>query len=221
MKSPRRKLGNIVVQHAVNSVKGIPTPVKSPPSMGRSHCRKLSATAASAGGLFFPNRVALGFDARQFTPLMVQRMMVAAAETRSFKRAAIVIKHVAGQEACFKTIQRITHEVGTELQQRRDGKARTGQALVQTPHEPPDLAVIETDGGRIHTRLPGKGPGVHLAGKGWRETKNACLIRAQRKTFTTDPQPDPPDCFLDAHHVAKIAETAAPNIVAADSNAFC
>lgn len=135
--------------------------------------------------------------------------MVAAAETRSFKRAAIVVKHVGGQPVSFKTIGRITGDVGLELSTRRDASPKSAEALAAIPEEPPDLAVIETDGGRIHTRLPDRGPGVHLGGEGWRETKNACLIRAQRKTFHSDPQPDPPDCFLDAKHVAKIAETSA------------
>ena len=166
-------------------------------------------TAASVGVFFFPNRVRLGFDAREYTPLMVERMVVAAAETRSFKRSAIVMKHVGGQPVSFKTIQRITSDVGSELGTRRDASAKSPEALAKIPEDPPDLAVIETDGGRIHTREPGHGPGVHLNGEGWRETKNSCLIRAQRKTFDSDPQPDPPACFLDAKHVAKIAETSA------------
>lgn len=140
---------------------------------------------------------------------MVERMMVAAAEARSFKRAAIVVKHVGGQPVSFKTIQRITCDVGSELSTRRDASPKSTQALAAIPEDPPELAVIETDGGRIHTRQPDHGPGVYLDGEGWRETKNACLIRAQRKTFHSDPQPDPPACFLDAEHVAKIAETSA------------
>jgi hypothetical protein len=55
---------------------------------------------------------------------------------------------------------------------------------------------------------------VHLSGEGWRETKNACLIRASHKTFADDPQPEPPDCFCDAKHVAKIAETEALSVAA-------
>jgi hypothetical protein len=53
-----------------------------------------------------------------------------------------------------------------------------------------------------------------LEGQGWREDKNACLIRAARKAFDNDPQPEPPPCFLDAEHVAKIAETEALSLAA-------
>lgn len=147
--------------------------------------------------------------------MMVERITVAAAETRSFKRAAIVMKRVGDQKVSSKTIQRITHDVGAELATRRDVSPKSDESLARRPEEPPELAVVETDGGRIHTRQPGHGPGVHLNGEGWRETKNACLIRARRKTFASDPQPDPPDCFMNVEHVAKIAETSAVSVVLA------
>ena len=51
-----------------------------------------------------------------------------------------------------------------------------------------------------------------MSGEGWRETKNACLIRATRKTFQDDPQPEPPACFCDPKHAAKIAETEALSV---------
>ena len=76
---------------------------------------------------------------------------LAAAETRSFERG--------------------------ELGERRDADSRSLQALAERPETAPELAVVECDGGRIRTREPGYGRGVHLSGQGWRETKNACLIK--------------------------------------------
>jgi hypothetical protein len=76
------------------------------------------------------------------------------------------------------------------------------------------LAVVECDGGRARTREPGHGRGVHLSGEGWRETKNACLVRASRRTFADDPRPEPPACFSDPKHAAKIAETEAFSVAA-------
>jgi hypothetical protein len=55
-----------------------------------------------------------------------------------------------------------------------------------------------------------------LESTGWREDKNACLIRAARRTFAEDPQPEPPDCFSDPQHVAKIVETEALSVAALD-----
>lgn len=119
---------------------------------------------------------------------------------------------VAGQAVSAKTLERLAGDVGRELAQRRDADPKTDEALAKTPELPPALAVIECDGGRARTREPGHGPGVHLAGKGWNETKNACLIRAQRNTFAEDPQPDPPECFCNPKHVAKIAESEALSV---------
>ena len=112
-------------------------------------------------------------------------MTVAAAETRSFERAAIVMKHVGDQPVSAKTIERVVHDVGWELAERRDADPKTDDALAQRPESPPDLAVVECDGGRIRTREPGHGPGVHRTTEGWRETKNACLIRAPHRHSTT------------------------------------
>jgi len=56
---------------------------------------------------------------------------------------------------------------------------------------------------------------VHRTGEGWREAKNACLIRASRKIFEDDPQPEPPSCFCDPKHVARIAETEALSVATA------
>lgn len=172
-------------------------------------------TALDAAGGFSPLREALGLDARELTPLLVGRITHAGAETRSFKRAAIVMKQVAGQPVSAKTIERVVHDVGGELAQRRDADPKTDDALARRPESPPTLAVVECDGGRIRTREPGHGPGVHRAGEGWRETKNACLIRATRTRSDDDPEPGPPACFGDPKHVAKIAETEALSVASA------
>lgn len=137
----------------------------------------------------------------------MQRITVAAAETRSFKRGAIVMKDVGDRGVSAKTIERVVHDVGLELAQRRDADPKTNDALAKRPEGPPELAVVECDRWRIRTREPGQGPGVHRTTEGWRESKNACLIRATLTVSDVDPEPHPPDCFLDPKHVAKIAET--------------
>lgn len=155
----------------------------------------------------------MGFDARELTPVVVRKMTVMAAETRSFKRAVITLRE-ADVRVSAKTVERVVHDVGQELAERRDVDPTSAEALAERPENVPALAVVECDGGRIRCRQPGHGPGVHLEGKGWREDKNACLIRATRKTFASDPQPEPPECFSDPQHVAKIAETEALSVAA-------
>ena len=168
--------------------------------------------APVVAGLFFPLRETLGFDARELTPGLLARIVFAAAETRSFDRAKLVLEKVGGAVVSTNTIQRVVGDVGGELAERRDADPKTAEALAQRPEAPPTLAVVECDGGRIRTREPDHGPGVHLSGEGWRETKNACLIRATHQTFDADPQPEPPACFCNPQHVAKLAETEALSV---------
>jgi hypothetical protein len=180
--------------------------------MGRFRFRNKKVIAPRVGGIFFPMRERLGFDARLLTPLVVRKMTVIAAETRSYKRAVIALRE-ADVFTSTNTVERVVLDVGAELTQRRDAP-KSPLPLANRPENVPKLAVVECDGGRIRTREPGHGPGVTLSGKGWNETKNACLIRADHKTFDEDPKPDPPACFLDHKHVAKIAETEALSVAA-------
>lgn len=153
-------------------------------------------------------------DARALSPGMVERVVFAAAETRSFARAELALEKIGGVAVSPNTVQRVVGDVGGELAARRDAEVNGVAALAQRPEEPPELAVVECDGGRARTREPGHGRGVHLSGEGWRETKNACLVRASRHTFADDPQPEPPACFSDPKHAAKIAETEAFSVAA-------
>lgn len=132
-------------------------------------------------------------------------MIILNAETRSFKRASIVMKHVVGLDVSPNTIERISLEVGNDLEA---AEQEQWQSVLQGKVTVPSLAIVEFDGGRIRTRKPGCGPGVHLNSKGWNETKNAIFVSATSETSEVDPQPEPPSCFLDPDHVAKLTEKA-------------
>jgi hypothetical protein len=155
----------------------------------------------------------LGLNARELSPGLVERIAWLSAETRSYHRAEIVLRKF-GHAVSDNTAQRVTGDVGRELADRRDAVATSDEALAARPEKPPALAVVECDGGRFRMREPGHGRGVHFSGEGWRETKNACLISATHRVFDHDPQPEPPECFLDPKHVAKIAETEALSVAA-------
>ncbi len=163
------------------------------------------STAVVVDGLFFPQRESLGLDPRESTPGFKRQLIILNAETRSLKRASIVMQSVVGLEVSTNTIERIALEVGNDLEaaeQEHWQKILTGEITV------PKVAIVEFDGGRIRTRKTGCGPGVHLDAKGWNETKNAIFVSAKSEPSTTDPQPEPPPCFLDADHVAKLTEKA-------------
>jgi hypothetical protein len=162
---------------------------------------KRAVIATAAGGLFFPQREALGFSSREQTPQLAQRIVHAAAETRSFERAAIALNEIAGCEVSAKTIERVAHEVGEELAVLRD---QGNGALVKFTEAPPALAVVQCDGGRIRTREANQAPGV--TGQAWRETKNACLVRMSITVSQVDPQPELPITFRNPVKIAELAE---------------
>lgn len=124
------------------------------------------------------------------------------AEIRSFERAAVTIERVLGHRLSAKSIERLAGQVGAELAS-QPARSVSDQQVVT-----PDVAVVSCDGGRIHTRAPGHGPGVHQAR--WRETKHASFERMHAPAARDeDPCPALPDTFRQVAHVAKIAEKAA------------
>lgn len=132
-------------------------------------------------------------------------MTIINGETRSFKRASIVMERANGLKISPNTIERICLDVGQELM---EAEQEQWQSVLSGEVPVPQVAIVEFDGGRIRTRQPGHGPGVHLSSKGWNETKNAIFVSALSSTSGVDPDPEPPACFLDREHVAKLTEKA-------------
>lgn len=116
----------------------------------------------------------------------------------------MVTERVLGQKVSTNTIERICLDVAADVlaAEQRDWKSViTGEITA------PSLAIVEFDGGRIRTRKTDCGPGVHLEASGWNETKNAIFVSALSTVSDVDPQPQPPRCFLDRDHVAKLSES--------------
>lgn len=103
-----------------------------------------------------------------------------------------------------RQINNLANEVGQELAADRDLKTEQ-YVNAPLPRKPtavdvqPDLAAVFFDGGRMHTREPDQGRGVHQPH--WRETKNAAFHRMKSETFAEDPQPELPDCFRNEAYV--------------------
>jgi hypothetical protein len=121
------------------------------------------------------------------------------AEARSDKRAAVLLQRLLGDTLSAKTLERLAKQVGAELSE----APQSAQHVVV-----PAVAVVSSDGGRIYTREPGNGPGVHHPR--WRETKCALFEKMiAAEPSKADPCPLLPDTFRQVDHVAKIAEKAA------------
>ena len=148
--------------------------------------------------------MALGLDAREFTPGLKRYMTVLNAETQSFKRAAVALKLLTGLEVSDNTIERVTLEIGGELS---DAEQSGWDSVLQGEVVPPELAFVSFDGGRIRTRKMNAGSGVHVEGTGWSETKNAIFVSATSQVSDVDPHPLPPACFLNRNSVGQLAAT--------------
>jgi hypothetical protein len=135
------------------------------------------------------------------------RIMHMAAVSSSFDQAAVSLQVVGELEISDRQINKLSKEMGSELATQRDAQTErfVDQPLPRAatpPATPIELAAVFTDGGRMRTREPGQGPGVHNAG--WRETKNAAFHRMRSKSFEVDPQLELPDCFRNEAYVEKL-----------------
>lgn len=112
--------------------------------------------------------------------------------------------HLARIPISSRHVQRIAQEIGTEMVHQRDDRViqQRRRELPTRVSATPEVVAVEVDGGRLRTRAPGRGPGVHeVQGK---EEKVACLMTLQSPTLGHDPQPEPPPSFFQPRRVRRL-----------------
>ena len=151
----------------------------------------------------------LRIDGHGYSPTILHRILHVVGVTSSFDTAAVALQVVGEIKISDRQINKLTSEMGGAMAAERD--ARTQQYVEQPlPRQPtvaempPDLAAVFCDGGRMRTREPDRGRGIH--GPHWRETKNAAFHRMQSRSFDEDPQPELPDCFCNQAYVEKLVK---------------
>ena len=161
-------------------------------------------TARRVAGIFFPQRPLLKLDTHGYSPAILHKIVGVAGQVKSYQVAADVLRLAAHLTISGRHVNRLTEEIGQELQQQRDQRMEDYvHHRRQKPTIPAPAAIaIGLDGGRILTRTPGHGPGVH--DEQWKEDKVACLLTLKGHTFESDPHPEPPKCFLDPPAVDKL-----------------
>jgi hypothetical protein len=138
-------------------------------------------------------------------------ILYATAEVKSHNKAAKLLDVLNDMSISGRHVNRLAEEIGLEMAAERD---REVEAFVHHRRQPPtapapEMAVIGLDGGRVLTRQSGQGAGVH--GQGWKEDKVACLQTMTGATFSSDPHPEPPKCFLDAPTVDQMVRDIQAN----------
>jgi hypothetical protein len=138
--------------------------------------------------------------------VLLQKVVEAAGRLRSAAQAAIALQVINHLNISARHVARLTAEVGAELAAKRDQEVeqRRQRQLPPRVSAPPEVAVVEVDGGRLNTRQPGCGPGIHHVQP--KEDKVACLIGMAGQEHQDDPQPTPPPSFLEPRRVQKLVQ---------------
>lgn len=140
----------------------------------------------------------------RFSPAVKAKVVLAAAETKSFVRAQVVLDKIGEIAVSSRHIARLAEGVGARLLEEQHERAeRFGrkELPVEVPN-PPEVAVVELDGGRIRTRAEGQGVGTRAPA--WRESKNALFQRMTSLTHSLDPCPDLPDFLQNRGRVRQL-----------------
>jgi len=145
----------------------------------------------------------------------VERVVAAGGLAKSYQSASKLLSLLTDIQISKRQINNLTVLIGEELQQDRDAKTAAFQTRPLTGEptrvEPsPALACVEVDGGRIQTRSPDFGSGVH--DPHWRESKNAGFFRMTGKSFADDPQADLPTCFSSRKNMSDLLSGLADDL---------
>lgn len=143
-----------------------------------------------------------------FSPALLKKV-VHAASSGSFAQAAEDLSVLAEIKVSANRVHRAAQRVGRERIADRGAAATTYQQLPLPAQEaspgpaPPDVACVQTDGGRIQMR-PRAAPST-AADSWWRETKVGCLLAMTSERHAEDPAPRVPEMFVDPARMAKLS----------------
>ena len=162
------------------------------------------AVARIAGRFFslLDERLKLGTEG--YSPRLLAKIEYAGANQSSFAQAHRSLEVLAELSISTKHVWRITKRLGQERGQQRDAAVAAMQAGdLQPVHvEPPMVAAVHLDAGKIQLRIAGRGPGVREPH--WADTKVGCFLTYTPISGDSDPQPEPPALFLDPPRVMRL-----------------
>lgn len=162
------------------------------------------AVASTAGGSFSPADQRMKLGSEGYSPGLLKKIEFAGGNNRSFAAAAESLGRLAEFSISGRHVERLTQKIGKEraAQRDREAGAMKDRKLRAVYKQPPAVAVVMLDAGKAQFRQEDKGPGVH--GPRWGDTKVACLQTYSGVEYKEDPQPDPPETFLDPDRVERL-----------------
>jgi hypothetical protein len=125
----------------------------------------------------------------------------------SYNKGAESLHELAEWNLKVTRVAELTHQSGQEMKQQQTARVeahfqREAQRPLtvprgvapEAPPNPPQVGVVEMDGGRIRTRDEGGARGVKHPH--WREFQAGCVVRLQSEVSAVDPRPEVPRLFL-------------------------
>jgi hypothetical protein len=146
----------------------------------------------------------LKLGSENYSPGLMKKIEYAGGNGRSFESGSEMMERLSEISISARHIERLTERLGKERSAERDRAAAAMEArkLRAAYKEPPAVAVVMLDAGKAQFRQEGAGPGVH--GPRWGDTKVACLQTYTHVGYDKDPQPEPPEAFLDPARVERL-----------------
>jgi hypothetical protein len=164
----------------------------------------LPAVVRIAGRFFslLDERLKVGTEG--YSPRLLAKIEYAGANESSFEQARRSLEVLGELSISTKHVWRITKRLGQERGQQRDAAVAAMQAGDMKPRhaEPPAVAAVHLDAGKIQLRESGGGTGVREPH--WADTKVGCFLTYTPISGDVDPQPDPPAIFLDPPRVMRL-----------------
>ena len=147
-------------------------------------------------------RLKLGTEG--YSSRLLQKIEYAGANEGSFQQGSAALKVLAELPISAKHVQRITERLGEERRRQRDAEVALMKAdtLKPTHPNPPPVAAIHLDAGKLQLREEDGQPGVREPR--WADSKVGCFLTYTAREGTNDPQPNPPAVFLDPPRVMRL-----------------
>jgi hypothetical protein len=162
-----------------------------------------NGVARPVGSLFFPLDQKLQLGTEGYSPRLLQKVVRQAGRV-SFQEASDDLQELAEFKVSATHVCRLSERIGREwvAERDKDVQAFRDNQLACDYTEPPLVAAVMLDGGRVQTRCADNGRGV--AEPCWQENKVACCLTLASTPCAQDPQPEPPAKFLDPPRVARL-----------------
>jgi len=140
-----------------------------------------------------------------YSPALVGKIEYAGGQC-AFEQAAEMLGRLSELSISGMHVQRITERLGRERAEERDRQVEQFQAgrLSAAHVEPPAVVAVHVDAGKTQVRRDDGGRGVH--DPQWADTKVACFETYAPKLDDSDPQPEPPEAFLDRPTVMRLCQ---------------